>query len=152
MRIIEYFATDNQAYWLSQIGKSDWVAGQFLYELLKNEKLQQYSGDKTKVFMLVDGEALISFCTLSNKDDIEQTDLRPWIGFVYTFPQYRGHRYIGKLLNYAKEMARAKGLSNIYVSTDQEGIYEKYGFAFLAYMKDRRDGDSRVYVCDLLTY
>lgn len=34
MKIIEYFTAENKAHWLSEIKKSDWGAGQFLYELL----------------------------------------------------------------------------------------------------------------------
>ena len=30
--------------------------------------------------MLVDGENLISFCTFADKDDIQPTELTPWIG------------------------------------------------------------------------
>ena len=96
--------------------------------------------------MLVDGNGLISFCTLSDKDDIDSTDLMPWIGFVYTFPQYRGNRYVGELINYAADLAEKDGYSKIYVSTDQEGIYEKYKFEYIEVMKDKRGGESRVYV------
>lgn len=146
MKVIEYFATENQEYWLSKIKESDWVAGQFLYELLKKNELQDYAGENTKLLLLVDGGSLVSFCTLCDKDDIENTELTPWIGFVYTFPQYRGKRYVGKLFACADELARAQGFNNLYICTDQEGIYEKYGFVFLDVMKDRRGGDSRVYV------
>jgi predicted acetyltransferase len=69
----------------------------------------------------------------------------PWIGFVYTFPQYRGHRHMGKLISYAEQIAKSNGFSNIYISTNQEGIYEKYGFSFIRIMKDRCNEDSRVY-------
>ena len=37
MEIIEFFCTDHKEYWLSKIKESDWGAGQFLYELLKNQ-------------------------------------------------------------------------------------------------------------------
>lgn len=146
MKIIEYYSSNNQEYWLSKIKCSDWSAGKFLYELLKQDKLKELVGNNVKVLLLTDESELISFCTLSDIDDIETTELMPWIGFVYTFPLYRGHRYMGKLINYALDLAKSNGYSNVYISTDQEGIYEKYGFNFLKIMKDRRDEDSRVYV------
>ncbi len=34
MRVIDYDTSDRKKYWLEQIGKSDWGAGKFLYELL----------------------------------------------------------------------------------------------------------------------
>ena len=33
---------------------------------------------------------MISFCTFAEHDDIPDTELTPWIGFVYTFPAFRG--------------------------------------------------------------
>ena len=54
MNIIEYFSTDNQEYWLSKIKESDWGAGRFLYELLRNQKLKEYVGENTKVLMLTE--------------------------------------------------------------------------------------------------
>jgi GNAT superfamily N-acetyltransferase len=145
MKVIEYFETDNQEYWLSKIKECDWVAGKFLVELIQKNEVIKLLGQNTKVLLLINELELISFCTLSDIDDIETTDLTPWIGFVYTFPKYRGNRYMGNLFNYAEQLAKSNGFSNIYISTDQEGIYEKYGFTFLEFMKDRNNIDSRVY-------
>ena len=146
MNIIEYFSTNNKEYWLSKIKESDWGAGQFLYELLKNQKLKEYVGENTKVLMLVDGGDLISFCTFAEKDDIQPTELTPWIGWVCTFPHYRGHRYVGKLLSYAEALAKTDGINSIYISTNHNGLYEKYGYEFFEMMKDMHGEDSRVYV------
>ncbi len=145
MNIIEYFSTENKEYWLSKIKESDWGAGQFLYELLKNQKLKEYVGENTKVLMLVEEENLISFCTFADKDDIQPTELTPWIGWVYTFPNYRGYRYVGKLLSYAEELAKVDGINNIYISTNHNGLYEKYGYEFYEMMKDMHGEDSRVW-------
>ena len=146
MEVIEYFSTENKEYWLSKIKESDWGAGQFLYEHLKDQKLKQITGESIKVLMLVDGEKLVSFCILAEKDNIQPTDLTPWIGFVYTFPNYRGNRYAGKLLSHAETLAKEAGIENIYLSTDSIGLYEKYGYEFLDMMKDWNGEETRVYV------
>ena len=44
MRVIEYFSCDRPEYWLCQIGKSDWRAGKYLYELLRENKLKSLVG------------------------------------------------------------------------------------------------------------
>lgn len=149
MEIKEYFSEENKEFWLSRIGECDWDAGKFLYELLINHELKQYVGENTKVLMLVDGENLVSFCTYADKDDIQPTDLTPWIGWVYTFPDYRGHRYAGKLLEYAEILAKEANVKNIYISTNHDGLYEKYGYEFYRIMKDINGEDSRVYVRNL---
>lgn len=146
MKIIEYFSTDNREHWLSKIKECDWGAGQYLHELLKNQKLKQLVGENTRVFLLTDRENLVSFCTFAEKDDIQPTDLTPWIGWVYTFPQYRGNRYSGKLLSYIETLAEGEGIKNIYISTNHTGLYEKYGYEFFGIMKDINREDSRVYV------
>lgn len=93
---------------------------------------------------------LVSFCTFADKADIQPTELTPWIGWVYTFPEYRGNRYAGKLLNYAETLAEEVGFKNIYISTNHERLYEKYGYEFFEMMKDMHGEDSRVYVRYLL--
>ena len=49
---------------------------------------------KIFVFSTYDNNKLISFCTYAELDEIQPTDLTPWIGFAYTFPEYRGNRYL----------------------------------------------------------
>lgn len=146
MEILEFYCADNKAYWLEKIKESDWGAGQYLYKLLNEQKLKQLVGENTKVLMLVDGEKLVSFCTFADKDDIQPTELTPWIGWVYTFPDYRGNRYAGKLLKHAEALAVQAGMRNIYISTNHDGLYEKYGYEFFRMMKDVNGEDSRVYV------
>ena len=99
--------------------------------------------------MLVEGKTLIPFCTLAEQDDVRDASLTPWIGFVYTFPEFRGHRYLGKLLEYAKNVAASEGATHIYISTDHMGLYEKYGYSFYKLMKDDENQDSRVYKINL---
>ena len=120
MKIIEYFTSENQAHWLEEIRKSDWDAGQYLYTLLRDGKLKSVVGRTALVPMLVEGETgkIVSFCTFAPLDDIQPTTLSPWIGFVYTFPEYRGHRYAGRLLDYAESLAAVMGKAYVYISTD----------------------------------
>lgn len=146
MEIIGYYSSDNKGHWLSEIKKSEWSAGQFLYKLLKDGTFYDTVGEGSDVLMLTDGEKLISFCTLAEKDDIQPTELTPWIGFVYTFPQYRGHRFSGRLLSYAEEKAKSQGAESVYISTNHIGLYEKFGYEFYEAMKDIDGEASRVYI------
>lgn len=145
MQIIEYFNSGRQKHWLSRIGKSDWTAGQYLYHLLSENKLGDIAGANPKVLLLTNGDELISFCTYSEKDDIQPTELTPWIGFVYTFPEYRGHHYIGQLFGEIEKLARAENRNDIFISTDHTGLYEKYGFEFYQMMNNVRGEPARVY-------
>ena len=116
-----------------------------LYRLLTSGKLRSVCGERTLLLLLTDDQELIAFCTLAEYDDIQPTALTPWIGFVYTFPQYRGCRYAGKMLREAERIASNQSAQYVYISTGATGLYEKYGYDFLEIQKDISGEDSRVY-------
>ena len=77
--------------------------------------------------MLADGDKLVSFCTLAPLDDVQPTSYTPWVGFVYTFPEYRGQHCAGQLLDCAESIAAIMERKYTYISTNHIGLYEKYG-------------------------
>ncbi|MCR5206687.1 MAG: GNAT family N-acetyltransferase, partial [Lachnospiraceae bacterium] len=133
-------------HWLNEIKKGDWRAAGFLYELLSKGTFFDAAGEKSKVLLLMDGDELVSFCTYAEKDDIQATELTPWMGFVYTFPKHRGHHYVGLLMEEIERLAIKDGVSEVYISTNEIGLYEKYGCEFKAEMEDMSGEPSRVYV------
>ena len=161
MRIIEYFeqTKELQQYLRQQIVQGDWRAAKYLYEALEQGNLKEQYGESTRLLLLV-GNApnvtaaetvreeseddaaeglqapeLLAFCTLAERDEIaeEETkpDMKPWIGFVYTYPAHRGHRYSEKLIRQACGLAKQDGYEKVYLSSNEIGLYEKYGFVFL---------------------
>lgn len=146
MRVINYFDSDRQSHWLNEIKRGDWGAAGFLYELLSKGTFYDAAGENSKVLLLTEGDELISFCTYAEKDDIQPTELTPWMGFVYTFPEHRGHHYVGLLMEEVERLAIKEGVSEVYISTNHIGLYEKYGCEFKAEMHDMNGELSRVYV------
>ncbi len=146
MKVNSFYESDKQKHWLKEIKKSDWGAGQFLYELLNSGTFFDAVGEGSKVLLLTDGDELISFCTYAKKDDIQPTDLTPWMGFVYTFPKHRGHRYVGYLFDEITRIAKEKCISEVYISTNHNGLYEKYGCEFKTQMNDMDGEPSKIYV------
>ena len=145
MEIIRYYESDRQEHWLAELAKCKWRAGVFLHELLSKGTFFRTLGEKSDVMLLTDGDALVSFCTYAEKDDIQPTELTPWIGFVYTFPKYRGHHYAGLLFSEIEQLARNDHIPEIYISTNHTGLYEKYGYEYRTQMRCM-DGDmSRIY-------
>jgi GNAT superfamily N-acetyltransferase len=148
MDILDYERTVNPDWWLRQIAACDWAAGRFLHTLLAENRFHETYGEKARLLLLADGAKLVSFCTYAESDDIPDTELTPWLGFVYTHPDYRGRRLMGRLITRVKTLARDDGFETLCVSTEEAGLYEKYGARFLTVMKDRRGGDSRIYTMD----
>ena len=151
MRVINYFESDKQEQWLAQIAGSDWSAGPFLAKLLRENRFFEAVGAHSRVLLLIEGDNLISYCAFAEKDDIQPTRLTPWLGFVYTFPDYRGHRYAGKLFEEAERLAKEENIPQIYLSTNHVGLYEKYGFEYDTMLKDMDGEPSRIYMKKIKT-
>lgn len=146
MKIIEYFMSDNKEYWNEQIAIAEWGAAKFLLKLLNDiKKFNELLGSGGKLFLLVDGENIVSFVTLTQQDCVHDENMFPWLGFLYTYPDYRGNRYSEKLLRYAEEEAKADNHSIVYLATDHMGLYEKYGYTYLETRKDCWDEEARIY-------
>ena len=143
---IEALSKENGNFrFIETIRDCDWGAGKFLYEIVTENKADELLGSYHDVLLLVDGEELVSFCTLTETDDVQPTDLHPWIGFLYTFSSRRGHRYAGLLLDEAVRRAAGMGAEYVYLSTNHDGLYEKYGFEFFGVQKDVWGEDTKVY-------
>ena len=145
MTIIEFFDSPAKEHWLSEIKKSGWAAGDLLYDMLCKGTAKEVLGESTKIFLLTDGDKLISFCTLSETDDIRPTELTPWIGFVFTFPEYRGHHMAQLLTGTVEFRAYESGYDRVYISTDHTGLYEKYGYELYGSGKTVTGEESRIY-------
>ena len=148
MEILDYFNTVNPKWWLGQLTRCDWTAGHFLHDILNDGRFRDLYGERSTVLMLTDGARLVSFCTYSERDCIPDTERTPWLGFVYTHPDYRGRRLMGRLIAEAKARAREDGSEALWIATHDRGIYEKYGAVYDTLMKDAEGGDSLVYRLD----
>ena len=150
MKILNYFDTDDRPHWLAELGRCDWAAGRYLCELLTNGSFFEIAGKSSKLLLLTEGDELLAFCTLAERDDIQPTELTPWVGFVYTYPKHRGRHLFGLLLDEALRLTKAQGFDKLYISTDHIGLYEKYGCEFLTEMTDVRGDMSRVYFKEVM--
>lgn len=152
MMIREWYSEpkEMQEMYLSQIGSCDWTPGRDLAAMIRSGKISEVCGDEPKLLLLTDGETVVSFCTLTVQDDIKPTSMTPWIGYLYTAPAFRGHRYAGQLLARCEALAAQNGQPVVYLSTEWVGLYEKYDYTFRG-MMTAFDGQSlRVYEKRLL--
>ena len=146
MKIINYFESGNKEHWLDEIGRADWSAAASLHRQLSGGTFLGSAGENSKVLLLTDGDELVSFCTYAGTDDIRPVELTPWMGYVFTFPEHRGHHYVGLLMEEIERLAIKDGVSEVYISTNHIGLYEKYSCEFKTEMNDMNGEPSRVYV------
>lgn len=146
MKIIDFFQAPDRDHWLGEIRRSPWPAAAFLAAFLEREgAFAAQFGERATVLLLTDGDHLASFCTYAARDEVDDPALTPWIGFAFTFDDYRGRRCLGRLIEQAVERARREGYPRIYVSTDLVGMYEKYGFSYVGQGRSVWHGQVRIY-------
>ena len=147
MKIVEFFEADDpmrQAL-LQALRRCDWSAGRFLLQLLEEDTFDKTLSGPGKLFFLLDGTTVVAFLTLTAQDCIVAPDMTPWIGFVFTFPEYRGHGHIGILLEHARKCATLASAPFVFLATDRHGLYEKYGFSYWGNRTDIHGEESRIY-------
>ncbi len=148
MEILELKAISEQKVWADRIRLCDWGAAKLLADLVEQDKFHELLG-AGGLFIMADGEKLVSFCTFTQRDCIKDDMLFPWIGFVFTAPEYRGNRYIGKLIEYACNKAKEQDYKKVYIATDHIGLYEKYGFTYIESRADIYGEEARIYLKNL---
>ncbi len=148
MRITEFFESDESTreLLLHALCRCDWGAVRFLLRLLGEGAFAETLGGSGRLFFLLDGEAVISFLTLTAQDCIVAPGMTPWVGFVFTFPEYRGRGNVGILLDHARKCAASDGAPFVFLATNHTGLYERYGFSYWGNRKDIHGEDSRIYV------
>ena len=93
------------------------------------------------------GGSIVGGCGVIVNDFHDRPDLTPNICAVYTEEAHRCRGIAGRLLNLAVEDLRAKKISPVFLLTDHEGFYERYGWEFYCLAQgDGEDCPARMYV------
>ena len=154
MKLIDFFKYDNKEAILNQLEglKTEWEAIPFLLSLIREDKFHSTLGNGT-MWILVDEEKLTdgcptvaSFANFCDQDEID-TELKPWIGFVFTATAQRGRHLMGQIIEHCMKLAETDYPDSeyVYISTGETGLYEKYGFDYYQQMTSRWNGETRVY-------
>lgn len=142
MKIVNYFDYEHKDKILFTLESSGslWGAIPFLCKLLKEDSFHKTLG-KGHLLLLLDEDnlsdglpALQGFATLCEKDEVVAPELFPWLGFVFVFPECRGKRLSGLLIEHALNLTKElyPSAKYLYVSTDHIGLYERFGFDYFA--------------------
>lgn len=81
-----------------------------------------------RVFAAIEGDNIAGYCTFMERDCIPDAPYSPYIGFVFVGEEYRGRRLSEKLIAAARRYAASLGYERVYLVSDHDGLYEKYGF------------------------
>lgn len=101
-----------------------WRAGKVLASAMDNNEFS----DRERVVVAADNEKICGYCTVSKTDCIPDAGYTPYIGFIFVGEEYRGNRLSQQLIGYAIDYIKNIGYSRVYIVSDHENLYEKYGF------------------------
>ncbi|ADL53128.1 GNAT family N-acetyltransferase [Clostridium cellulovorans] len=132
-------------YWNKTIEMAEncsWRAGSSLGRKMRAKEFQDFEG----VFVAIEEEKVIGFCTITKTDYIPNCVYTPWIGFIFVDEKYRGNRISEKIIKKALEYAKTKGSDKVYISTQEDNLYEKYGFKQIDSLKSYGDTLEKILV------
>lgn len=101
-----------------------WGAGRTLAE----EMRQNHFTGWERVILAEDQGRIAGYCTVSGTDCIPDVPYTPYIGMLFVGEEYRGKRLSRRMIDYASEYLKELGFSEVYLVSDHENLYEKYGF------------------------
>ncbi len=73
-------------------------------------------------------ESIIGTYALIRNDLNSRQDLYPWLACLYIEPAYRGRAFGSRLLEHAVQETEKRGFNTLYLTSDLEDYYEKYGW------------------------
>ena len=98
-------------------------------------------------YIAISDKRIIAGLGVIENDFHDRPDLSPNVCAVYTEPDARGRGIAGALLNFTCEDMKDKGIEALYLVTDHDGFYERYGWElFCMVHSDGEDEPSRMYI------
>ena len=104
-----------------------WDAGPAYAEYLEKDLYADFE----RAVAALDGETIAGFCNVLKEDCLPGLPYTPYIGFLFVDEKYRGHRLSQRLLTFCEDYLREQGFTRVYLTTEHDNLYEKYGYVYL---------------------
>ena len=101
-----------------------WEAWPILAQKMTNNEFSDWE----KVFVSIDNDRIVWFCTFTKEDWIPECNYSPFVWFIFVDSNYRWKRISEKMINAAREYAKSLWFEKLYIVSDHKGLYEKYWF------------------------
>ena len=84
MKIYNCYFSEIPKEYIAFLEQCKWSAAKFFADIIKEKTYEKHLGEKPTAFFLLDGENIVSFCTLSQKDVIDDEKLDAVVIDSYT--------------------------------------------------------------------
>lgn len=95
--------------------------------------------------ILLDDNKLVGFISIFPTDGEERKDLSPWYATMYVKKEFRGKGYSKILNNAILEEAKNRKIKRLYLKTELNNYYEKFGAKFIEILSN----GEKLYYIDL---
>ena len=82
-------------------------------------------------YVCLDGTTIVAGMGVIENDFHDRKDLAPNVCAVFTEPAYRKQGIARRLLAFVCDDMAKKGITTLYLLTDHDSLYERYGWQFL---------------------
>lgn len=113
------------------------------------DAITRYGEKLPRFFLLCDQERIIGCGALIVSDFTSRHDLWPWYACHFIEEEYRGQALGTVLIDHAIHLARDAGFKHVYLSTDHDGYYEKYGWKRIEDAFEPTGEQTRIYQYDI---
>ncbi|MBC7005490.1 GNAT family N-acetyltransferase [Photobacterium sp. BZF1] len=79
-------------------------------------------------YVLVNNNQIVGCFGLIINDFVSRHDIYPWFSSLFIEPEHRGKRLCGTMFEHASNVAKSIGYTHLYLTTDHDGLYEKFGW------------------------
>ena len=143
MRSLEIFNLKDKLEYLDEVAELEYDEWADNKEINKEKRIERKKKKICTMFteknfckiILVDNDKLIGFISIFSKDCEEEKELTPWYSTMYVKKEYRHHGYSRILNKTILKEAKNRKISVLYLKTNLENYYEKFGAIFIKNLK-----------------
>lgn len=143
MKLLEIFNLKDKLEYLDKVAGLEYNEWADNKEINKEKRIERKKKKICTMFteknfckiILVDNDKLIGFISIFSKDCEEEKELTPWYSTMYVKKEYRHHGYSRILNKTILKEAKNRKISVLYLKTNLENYYEKFGAIFIKNLK-----------------
>lgn len=122
-----------------------WKAGKSLAADMDNNTFSDWE----RIIIALDNEKICGFCAVAKKDCIPDITYTPIHTLRIVDEKYRGRRLSQRLIQYAMNYLKSISFEKVYLISDHENLYEKYGFRVIDHKLAPWGAEEKIYVQEL---
>ena len=119
-----------------------WRAGKSLANAMMNKDFKDWE----RVIVAFNNDEICGYCTVAKNDCIPNLNYTPYIGYLFVDEKHRGNRLSQKLIAYSMTYLNSVGFDKVYLVSDHENLYEKYGFKVIDRKTSPWGSEEKIYI------